>query len=372
MGLAAVIVLAVLGAVPLSEGAAALVNRLVITLVPPRILPKLDFSKGIPAACRTLVAVPAMLRSRLDVHQLLERLEVHYLANPDGDIRFALLSDWGDAPEAVLPGDKELLLAAQEGMADLNERYGPMPDGGSRFLLLHRERKWNPREGKWMGWERKRGKLQELNRLLRGDRTGTYILSREQAASIPTNVKYVITLDADTRLPKGAAARLAGCLAHPLNRARSTRQGRVTEGYGILQPRVVPGLPEERERTPFHWITSGFAAKRSPTEISCHSGWIRSALRRPKLSSRSQLYQPARSVPICTSHGHTRAGGASIVVAIVALRGRPESNPRPGTPVHLLVRGAPAEQPGPHAERVATHETENNGKITSGRHQRRG
>ena len=243
---------------PLSEGAVALVNRLIITLVPPRILPKLDFSKGIPAACRTLVAVPAMLRSRLDVQQLLERLEVHYLANPDGDIRFALLSDWGDAPEAVLPGDNELLQAADEGMADLNERYGPMPDGGSRFLLLHRARKWNPREGKWMGWERKRGKLQELNRLLRGDRTGTFILSPEQAAAIPTNVKYVITLDADTRLPKGAAARLAGCLAHPLNRARfDTAKGRVTEGYGILQPRVVPGLPEEGERTPFHWITSG-------------------------------------------------------------------------------------------------------------------
>jgi cyclic beta-1,2-glucan glucanotransferase len=258
MGPAVVAILALLGAVPLSEGAAALVNRLIITLLPPRILPKLDFSKGIPAACRTLVAVPAMLRSRSDVQQLLERLEVHYLANPDGDIRFALLSDWSDAPQALLPGDTELLQAAEEGMADLNERYGPMQDGGLRFLLLHRERLWNPREGKWMGWERKRGKLQELNRLLRGDRTGSFILSRAQSAAIPTNVKYVITLDADTRLPKGAAARLAGCLAHPLNRARfDTAKGRVTEGYGILQPRVVPGLPEEGERTPFHWITSG-------------------------------------------------------------------------------------------------------------------
>ncbi|MDB5105586.1 MAG: phosphorylase [Fibrobacteres bacterium] len=258
MGMAALVFLGILGAVPLSEGAMALVNRFVITLIPPSILPKLDFCNGIPAACRTMVAIPAMLRGIGDVQELVERLEVHYLANPDGDIRFALLSDWSDAPQEEMPGDRELLQAALEGVADLNERYGPLPDGGTRFFLLHRKRLWNPREGKWLGWERKRGKLHELNKLLRGDRNGTFILDGNAAATIPTNVKYVITLDADTRLPKGAAGELAGCMAHPLNRARfDSAKGRVTEGYAIMQPRVVPSLPEEREQTLFHWVTSG-------------------------------------------------------------------------------------------------------------------
>ncbi|HKP97022.1 MAG TPA: glycosyl transferase, partial [Fibrobacteria bacterium] len=258
VGTAALVLLGLLGAVPLSEGAMALMNRFIITLIPPRTLPKLDFSKGIPGACRTLVAIPALLRTDRDARELLERLEVHYLANPDGDIRFALLSDWADAPEEEMPGDRALLQTAIEGTADLNERYGPLPDGGPRFLLLHRKRLWNERDGQWLGWERKRGKLTELNRLLRGDRNVSFMLGEAEAAHLPKDVKYVITLDADTRLPKGAAARLAGSMAHPLNRARfDSAKGRVTDGYGIMQPRVVPALPEESERTLFHWVTAG-------------------------------------------------------------------------------------------------------------------
>ncbi len=258
LGPAAALALAVLGAIPLSEGALVLINRVVAALVPPRILPKLDFSKGIPGACRTLVAVPVMLTNQDEILELLQRLEVHYLANPDGDIRFALLSDWSDASAASMPGDADLLRTAMEGVAELNQRFGPVPGGGPRFLLLHRERRWNPREGKWLGWERKRGKIHELNKLLRGNRDVSFLLTDAEAAAIPTHVRYVITLDADTRLPKGAAARLAGCMGHPLNRARfDSTLGRVTEGYGILQPRVVPSLPEERERTLFHWVTSG-------------------------------------------------------------------------------------------------------------------
>ena len=258
LGLWALVLLGALGAVPLSEGAMALANRFLITFLPPRILPKLDFSKGIPGACRTLVAVPAFLRDPEEIQELTQRLEVHYLANQDGDIRFALLTDWVDADSQEMPGDGELLDMAKEAMADLNERYAALPDGNPRFLLLHRKRLWNAREGRWMGWERKRGKLQELNRLLRGSRGETFLLPEGDADSLPKDVRYVITLDADTRLPKGAASRLAGCLAHPLNRARfDTRLGRVSEGYGILQPRVVPALPEEKDRTLFHWITSG-------------------------------------------------------------------------------------------------------------------
>ncbi|MBW8888487.1 MAG: phosphorylase [Fibrobacteres bacterium] len=258
LGWAPLLLLGILGSAPLSEGALALVNRFLISFLPPRILPKLDFGNGIPSACRTLVAVPAFLRDPEEIRDLLERLEVHYLANSDGDIRFALLTDWIDAASESMAGDEALLECAREGMADLNERYGALPDGGSRFLLLHRKRTWNEREGKWMGWERKRGKLKELNRILRGARDTTYLAPAGGEGAIPRDVKFVITLDMDTRLPKGGAARLAGCLAHPLNRPRfDARSGRVTGGYGILQPRVVPSLPEDRERTFFHWVTAG-------------------------------------------------------------------------------------------------------------------
>ena len=258
MGAGALILLGLLIAFTFSEGAVALVNRIISAFIAPRILPKLDFCQGIPASCRTLVAIPAMLRGNGDVQELVERIEVHYLANPDGDIHFALLSDWGDAPREEMPGDKELLDAAREGIGELNARYEPPPGGGARFLLLHRKRMWNARDKQWLGWERKRGKLWELNRLLRGHRDVSFLLSESEAANIPLGVKYVITLDADTRLPKGTAARLVGCMAHPLNRPRfDPALGRVTGGYGIMQPRVVPSLPEGAERTPFHWITAG-------------------------------------------------------------------------------------------------------------------
>src|ERR1019366_8224587 len=112
-----------------------------------------------------------------DIEQLVERLEVHYLANSDGDLRFALLSDWMDAASESLPGDDELLAIAVDGIARLNKIHGPTPDGGERFLLWHRKRVWNESEGKWMGWERKRGKLRELNQLLRGGVNTTFALA---------------------------------------------------------------------------------------------------------------------------------------------------------------------------------------------------
>ncbi len=255
---AAVIVPVLLALAPYSEGALALMNRIASDLSAARILPKMDFTKGIPAFSRTLVAVPSMLRDKAEVGDLIERLEVHFLANPDGDIRFALLSDWVDAPSEKMPGDEDLLAAAVAGVADLNARYAPLPDGGARFLLLHRRRTWNARDRVWMGWERKRGKLSELNRLLRGERELGFILSPDDLGRVPSGVKYVITLDVDTRLPKGAAARLAGCMAHPLNRPHfDAGKGRVTAGYGIMQPRVVPALPERGRGTFFHWVTAG-------------------------------------------------------------------------------------------------------------------
>ena len=210
--------LGLLALVPASDLAIALVNRDVTELLGPRALPRLALRDGVPADLRTLVVVPTLLTGHAQIAEQIERLEVHYLANPDGDLRFALLSDWTDAPQETMPGDDELLAATVEGIARLNRRHGPAPDGSERFLLFHRRRGWNESERKWIGWERKRGKLHELNRLLRGATDTTFVPTAGRAPLVPSGVRYVITLDADTRLPRGAACRLVGTMAHPLNR----------------------------------------------------------------------------------------------------------------------------------------------------------
>jgi len=250
--------LALLGLVPASDIAVSFVHRLVPELLPPRRLPKLELAEGVPAALRTLVVVPTLLTNRADLEEQLERLEVHYLANPEGELHFALLTDWADAGHEHVPGDDELVTALDDGIARLNAHYGGPPGGGTRFLLLHRRRLWNEREGKWIGWERKRGKLHELNRLLRGATDTTFVPIRGQPPAVPDGVRYVITLDADTRLPKGAAYRLVGAMAHPLNRPRfDPAAGRVVEGYGVLQPRITASLPAGPGSTTYQRIVSG-------------------------------------------------------------------------------------------------------------------
>jgi len=232
-------VLGVLALIPASDLAVALVNRFVTTVVAPDLLPRLEWAAGVPAEFRTMVAVPTLFGGRADVEAQVARLEIHYLANADGDVRFALVSDGPDAPAEHMPGDEEIVAAARDGIARLNARHGPAPDGGARFFVFHRRRAWNSCEGVWMGWERKRGKLHELNLLLRGATDTTFL-----AASGPTGVRYVLTLDADTRLPMGAVNRLVGTMAHPLNRPRlDVLTQRVVEGYAVLQPRVSQPLP---------------------------------------------------------------------------------------------------------------------------------
>ncbi len=258
VGVAVLAALAVLSLVPASDLAIALVQRDVIELLEPRRLPKLDFRSGIPESCSTLVVVPTILTDVEGVLQQVERLERHYLATARGHIAYALLSDWKDADAEELPGDDNLLAVAARGLSELNERYGSRPDGGPRFLLLHRRRVWNPAEGVWMGWERKRGKIDELNRLLRGDRDTTYIPRADGLTDVPANVRYVLTLDADTRLPLETGEKLVGAMAHPLNRPwLDPVKRRVTRGYGILQPRVTPILPPADEMTLYHRIYSG-------------------------------------------------------------------------------------------------------------------
>src|SRR6266571_1556283 len=254
VGPMSLLVLALLAVVPASDLAIALLNRSVTALVTPAVLPRLELRDGVPPHLRTMVVVPMLLTDGAEVEVQIERLEVHYLANPNGDLRFAILSDWLDAPTESMPGDDETLGAAREGIARLNRRHGPAPDGGERFLLFHRRRLWNESERAWMGWERKRGKLHELNRLLRGATDTSFVPT---GATAPSGVRYVITLDADTRLPRGAVERLVGTMAHPLNRARlDPGRRRVVEGYAVLQPRVTPPLPG-REGSLFQRLSSG-------------------------------------------------------------------------------------------------------------------
>ncbi len=253
---AILLVLGLLALVPASDLAVSLVNRSVGLLVAPRVLPRLELRDGVPSRLRTMVVVPTLLTDRVEVEEQIARLEVHYLANPDGDLRFALLADWTDAPEERVPGDEETLAAAREAIGRLNGRYGPAPGGGERFLLFYRRRVWNEGQQAWMGWERKQGKLHELNRLLRGA-TDTTFVRADAGAVPPRDARYVITLDADTQLPREAVNRLVGTMAHPLNRPRFDGPGgRVIEGYAVLQPRVTPPLPGG-ESSRFQRLSSG-------------------------------------------------------------------------------------------------------------------
>src|ERR1700678_692463 len=251
------VLMGILAAIPASDLAIALINRVVTDLLGPRTLPRMEFRTGVPDTLRTIVVVPTLLTSPEGTKRNVDDLEIHYLANPDGDLRFALLTDWTDADAETASGDDELLETAITAIADLNKRHGPAP-GGARFFLFHRKRQWNPKENKWMGWERKRGKLKELNHLLRGSAKTSFIEIPGQDEHALQGIRYVVTLDADTRLPRGTVSRLVGTMAHPLNRPEfSAELGRVVDGYGIVQPRVTPSLPTSHEGSLYQKIFSG-------------------------------------------------------------------------------------------------------------------
>ncbi|WP_397568385.1 GH36-type glycosyl hydrolase domain-containing protein [Schlesneria sp. T3-172] len=233
-----------------------LVNWLTTMLIRPHRLPRMDFSAGIPDSDRAMVAIPTMLVSKESVKRLLEGLEVRYLANRDPNLRFCLLTDLRDAEQEVMPGDEELIAAAAAGIEELNWKYrGAVEPGmnGSEsltfsgsFFLFHRPRRWNEQEKIWMGYERKRGKLGDLNQLLLTGATEAFSVIVGDVKSLP-KMKYVITLDTDTLLPRDAARQLIGTMAHPLNQALiDSRRNRVVEGYGILQPGVAISFEKTR------------------------------------------------------------------------------------------------------------------------------
>jgi cyclic beta-1,2-glucan synthetase len=224
---------------PAAEIAIALAQRVAAWKVPPRRLSRLDFTdrvQRIPEEARTMVVVPTLLTSVESVTGLLEHMEVLALGNLDPCIHFAILGDFADADAEHLPQDAAIVAAARTGVEDLNRRFGP--GHADRLFLCHRARRWNAREHVWMGWERKRGKLEEFNHLLRGATDTSFTVHVGDVTVFPS-VRYCITLDSDTRLPRNAAKQLIGIISHPLNRPHfDATVGRVTQGFGILQPRV--------------------------------------------------------------------------------------------------------------------------------------
>ena len=263
------IITTLLALIPASDLAVSVLNWDVTHFFPPRLVPRMGTADGIPEEAGTMVVVPTIFSSESQVNEQLEKLEVHFLANQDPHIYFALLSDFPDAQTEETPDDALLLATAATGIADLNQRHSKeLPP---RFHLYHRRRQWNPEENRWMGWERKRGKLEELNRLLRGATDTSFTtLNGPTLNEKPTDaiektseqawlrkIRYVITLDSDTQLPRDVARKLVGATIHPLNRPKlDPAVNLVTRGYGIVQPRVSISLVSA-SRSKFARIFSG-------------------------------------------------------------------------------------------------------------------
>jgi cellobiose phosphorylase len=219
----------------------ALVNWLSTLLAMPKRLPRMDYSEGLPSELRTLVVIPSILINAKNINELIESLEVHFLANRDENLHFGLLTDFQDSDKESRPGDEQLVRLVRKKIEELNEKYKGLHS--NTFFLFHRPRQWNPRERMWMGYERKRGKLEELNSMLRGSSKDRFSLVIGKTEVLPS-VKYVITLDTDTQLPRDSARQLVGTIAHPLNRAYyDEKKHCVSDGYTILQPRVAISLP---------------------------------------------------------------------------------------------------------------------------------
>jgi cyclic beta-1,2-glucan synthetase len=237
-------VLAAISLIAVSQLAHTIINWLATQLARPSLLPRMDFSKGIAEDIHAMVVVPTMLTSMKDVESLTEDLEVRFLANRDKNLHFALLTDFKDAATETLPEDEQLVAALSNKIISLNHKYGSA--NNENFYLFHRARKWNAQEKKWMGHERKRGKLANLNMLLRGKGRENFSVIIGDETFFP-QIKYIISLDTDTKLPRDSAWKMIGTMAHPLNKALySEEKQRVVEGYTILQPRVSNSLPDAK------------------------------------------------------------------------------------------------------------------------------
>lgn len=230
-----------LALIPVSELSVQFLNLLLSQLLPPFILPKLCFEKGVPDDCRTLVIMPTMLTSQKTIQENVNNLEIHYLANQDPALRFGLFADFTDAAEAQAQNDEALLDTALKGIKSLEDKYG-----AGKFFLFHRQRTWSASESAWIGWERKRGKLEWLNRFLINEELPENILRFGQREAL-NGIRYVITLDADTQLPKDKARHMIETIAHPLNTPRISSDNKIVRGYTIIQPRVSTDFTQSKQ-----------------------------------------------------------------------------------------------------------------------------
>ena len=253
----------ILMAFPASEAVVAVINRLISESAHPKHLPRLALTNGIPEAHRVLVVIPCMLTSAATIRELAHRLQLHYLANPERHAQFALLSDWADANAEHAAPDDALLATAVQAIVDLNAGYpigngtDPLSGAAPRFVLLHRARTFSHTEQRWIGWERKRGKLEQLSAAL-AQGTSSIFLDLGNESRIAANTPYIVTLDSDTQLPPGRLRELVGVAAHPHNQPQISADGRsVVSGYGILQPRVATPLPAPKDITLYHWLFAG-------------------------------------------------------------------------------------------------------------------
>ncbi|MEO7150167.1 MAG: glucoamylase family protein, partial [Burkholderiaceae bacterium] len=244
---------------PASEAVVAIINRLISESARPTRLPRLALAAGIGPDQRVLVVIPGMLTGPDSGRELAHRLEQHYLANRQRHAQFALLTDYADAPAQQQPDDAALLQAAREQVETLNLRHPALPGDPTRFLLLHRERSYSHSEQCWIGWERKRGKLEQLiAAMAEGHTQPPAFIGLGALSQLTAGTPYVVTLDSDTRLPPGRLAELVGVAAHPHNRPRLDPTGRrVIGGYAVLQPRVVTPLPPPERVTLYHWLFAG-------------------------------------------------------------------------------------------------------------------
>ncbi len=239
--------------IPASQVALEITNASFSRMLKPRFIPSMDFLDAIPDEYKTMVAVPTLLLSESNCSKLLRDLEIRYLANRDPNLVFALLTDFADANEKETAGD-DVLNACADGIRQLNQRYGSRDRGP--FYLLHRARRWNPQERKWMGHERKRGKLNDLNKLLLG--RGNWFHTIVGDLSCLIQIRFVITLDTDTQLPRDTAAKMVGAMAHPLNRpVLDPKSNTVTEGYALLRPQVAISI-DSAQRS---WIARIFSGQ---------------------------------------------------------------------------------------------------------------
>ncbi|MCT4715459.1 cyclic beta 1-2 glucan synthetase [Enterobacteriaceae bacterium H18W14] len=224
----------------ISQLASNLLSEATTRFRAPLPLPRMDFSSGIPAQFCTMVVIPSLLTSREGIDKLLNSLEVSYLGNNTANLYFALLTDFADSAAENSAENDALLHWAEAQTQNLNRRYASA--SGPLFFLLHRKAQWNEQQGVWMGYERKRGKLSMLNGWLRNQ--AQFVEVHSNAISPPVGVKYVITLDSDTVLPRDTAHKLVATMAHPLNHpVYDPARQRVVKGYGILQPGLAEEIP---------------------------------------------------------------------------------------------------------------------------------